>query len=511
MRMRRSTNNSSQKNEPRQEQFIIYTTLQMKFKFVTAIALTAMAMISCSEDTGGIGASLTDESDKLEVTTGFFNATSRSVLADSVFSRDFDCFLGMVKDPETGAYVKSEFMAQFNMLEDFKLPEKSSILSILDDEVIADSCELWLYLDRSDCYGDSLTPVKINVLELKEPMSDTKTYYSSFDPKREGFIREDGLRKSMSFSLANLTYSDSIRNLSSYGDIARISINDPYTDKNGKKYNNYGTYIFRNYYEHPEYFKNSYSFIHSLCPGFYFEVSDGLGVMANISEIDMKIYYRFKKDTTTYYADMTSCSTEEVLQTIHVINDRQALQRLVDDDRYTYLKTPAGIYTEVTLPVDDITLSHPTDSLLSVSMAFQRSNNVTTSNYPLSVPSSILMIQKDSLYSFFEHETIFDYKTSFMATLSQNAYSFNNIGNMITLMAHLKAEGLKSDPNWVTNHPNWNKVLLVPISTLSTYNSSGIQSISAVANEMGLSSTKLVGGKDHPIEIKVIYARFRKE
>ena len=35
----------------------------MKFKWITAIAITAMATISCSEDTEGIGASLTDEND----------------------------------------------------------------------------------------------------------------------------------------------------------------------------------------------------------------------------------------------------------------------------------------------------------------------------------------------------------------------------------------------------------------------------------------------------------------
>ena len=76
----------------------------MKFKWITAIAITAMAITSCSEDTEGIGASLTDENDMLEITTGSFTAYTRSIEVDSVFSRNFDCHLGMVKDPETGAY-----------------------------------------------------------------------------------------------------------------------------------------------------------------------------------------------------------------------------------------------------------------------------------------------------------------------------------------------------------------------------------------------------------------------
>ena len=33
----------------------------MKFRLFTAIAITAMAIVSCSEETAGIGKSLTDE------------------------------------------------------------------------------------------------------------------------------------------------------------------------------------------------------------------------------------------------------------------------------------------------------------------------------------------------------------------------------------------------------------------------------------------------------------------
>lgn len=483
----------------------------MKFKLMTAIAVSAMAIISCSEDTESIGTSLTKETDKLEVTTGIFTATSRSILADSVYARNFDCYFGQVKDPETDSYVRSEFMAQFNMLENFSLPDKSTVISTYDGEVAADSCEIWLYFDRSACYGDSLTPVKLNMLELSEAMSDNKTYYSNFDPKANGIIREDGMKKSMMFSLANLTYKDSLRYTSGYADIARISVNSPYTDKSGKRYNNYGSYILQSYYEHPEYFKNSYSFTHMVCPGFYYEVSDGLGVMAKITEIDMRIFYRYKQDTTTVYGAIMSSSTPEVLQTVRVINDKKALQRLVDDESCTYMKTPAGIYTEVTLPVDEITSAHVTDSLLSVSMAFQRINSgLSDIKFPISVPSSILMVEKDSLNSFFEHETMYNSSNSYMATLSSNTYTFSNINNIITLMAKKKADGLKSNPDWVAMHPDWNKVVLVPIATTTTTDSYNNTTISAITNQMGLSSTKLVGGSGSPIELKVIYAKFRQ-
>ena len=478
----------------------------MKPKFLTAIAFTAMAIISCSVDTDTIGSTLTNETDKLELSTGVFNAFSRSVLADSVYARNYEVYFGQVKDPETGTYVKSEFMAQFNIQEDLKLPELSKILS-KDEEgkVVADSCELWLLFNKSSCYGDTLASLKMNILELDRPMADSYTYYSNYDPKAEGYIRKDGLKKSTAFCINNLTYTDSIRNLTSYADMARISLSDPYIDKNGVTYNNYGTYVLRNYYEHPEYFKNGYSFIHTLCPGFYFELSDGIGVMAKIDEIQLRTYFHYQSDTTVYVSYLSAASTPEVLQTTKVTNDKAALSRLVNDENCTYMKSPAGIFTEVTLPVDEITQSHTTDSLLSVSINFTRENSNISSPYMFDIPSSIIMLPTDSLRSFFEEEKSYDYKSSFIVSLSSNSYQFSNISNLITLLSSNKAKGLASDPDWVNKHPNWNKVMLVPVS-ISSSSSSGV---AVISNQMGLVSTKLIGGPNKPIEMKVIYARFK--
>lgn len=516
MPTRLSTNSCSDKEQPgRTNNTKQDTHLHMKPKWMTAIALCAMAVTACNEDTLEIGSSLIDENDLMEVSTGIYEATSRSVLADSVYARSYDCYIGNVKDPETGAYIKSEFMAQFNMMEGLELPPEETICASWNEHVAADSCEIWLYFNKDACYGDTLVPLKLNVLELKEPMSDNKSYYSNYDPKSEGYIRQDGIKKSMAFSLANLTYKDSVRNLSTYADIARITLNDPYTDKNGHTHNNYGTYILRNYYEHPEYFKNSYTFTNRLCPGFYFEVNDGLGMMANLQEIDMKVFYSYKPESTKINAALTTSSTPEVLQTTQIINDKAALQRLVSEDECTYLKAPAGIYTELTLPVDEIKLQHANDSLLSVSLALQRLNSgIQDNHYLFDAPEDILMVMKDSVYKFFEKGETINYESNYYSTLLNNQYDFGNIENMVTKMAQNKSNGLKEDPNWVANHPNWNKVLLVPITIITNVSSTTTNTANSVSltisNEMALSTTKLEGGpKGKKIEVKVIYAKFK--
>ena len=51
----------------------------MKFKYITAIALCAMAFVSCDEEAATIGDSLTSENDKLIVSTHTFNVPSLPV------------------------------------------------------------------------------------------------------------------------------------------------------------------------------------------------------------------------------------------------------------------------------------------------------------------------------------------------------------------------------------------------------------------------------------------------
>ena len=486
----------------------------MKFRLFTAIAITAMAIVSCSEETAGIGKSLTDEDDKLQVSTGIFEAHSKSLVIDSIYAQNFDCFFGQIKDPETGTYVKTEFMTQFNLLEGVKFPSKE-LMVVEDGQVIADSCEIWLFFNKERCYGDSLVPLKMRLQELIEPMDDNLVYYSDYDPEEAGYIREGGIDKKQMFSIVNHTYSDEARSSKGYGDIIRITLNDPYIAPDGQSYNNYGSYLLQTYYDHPEYYKNSYTFVHKVCPGFNFKIEDGLGVMANINDISLRLYYHYKKSNDAFSNTMMAfAATPEILQTCHVTNDKEGLKELAADNSCTYLKTPSGIFTEVELPVMKIMEGHHNDSLLSVNMTFQRMNSELFENeYLLKAPSMVLMIQKDSLFSFFEQEKTYDYRSSFVSSLNKNTYSFTNMGNIVTLMFRDMFVGSLLDPDWEKKHPDWNKVVLVPVTTILSAaqktNTAGAATatVNGICNNLALTSTKLVGGNT-PIKVNVIYAKF---
>ena len=193
------------------------------------------------------------------------------------------------------------------------------------------------------------------------------------------------------------------------------------------------------------------------------------------------------------------------------MNDDNAIKNLAEDNSCTYLKTPSGIFTEITLPVDDVKYGHENDTLNTAKLTLTRINNNNHGEYSLEAPTTLLMIPKDSLYSFFENGDIVDYQKSYVASYnsSYNNYVFNNISSLITYMYNIKKEGLAANPNWLSEEKNkdWNKVLIIPVSVVTNSSSQIVK----VTHDMSLTSTKLVGGPDNqngPIQLSVVYSKF---
>ena len=477
-----------------------------KLMYMAAVAFATMAISSCDEETLNIGNSLTQDNDKLDVSASYFDVQTRTIIADSVLSLSNTCYFGKVKDPETGTDVISEFTTQFHLLENTYLSPDEKIVGRYDGKAAADSCDIILYLQSPFKSEDNLTAMKMRVHEMSEPMQEGRRYYSNYNPITQNMLREDGIKKDKVFSYENLIDVYSNVDL----DYIRITLNQPYTDTQGNTYNNYGTYLMRQYYEHKENYRNSYAFIHNVCPGFFFQITDGLGFHSKVSDIGLRIFYRIQGDTAVTNNQLTLAGTKEVLQTTLVTNDKQALKKLADETEHTYIKSPAGLFTEVTLPIQAIKQGHENDSLIASKIVFQRLNNESTDYRLFSIPSALLMVQKDSLYTYFENNSIPDNTLSYYAAFgasNPNTYTFSNISNLITALWEKREQGMKEDSSWETKNPDWNKVVLVPITT--TLSNSVVTN---VENDMSLSSTRLVGGPNNPnspVQISVVYAKFK--
>ena len=488
-------------------------------RLLTVLVIAALTFAACDDTTEGIGGSITNKIDNINISNSAFNVTTKSIVADSVLSRNNTGLIGKMKDPETGNYVKGDYMTQLSVLPTFSVDTLDYIKQANNGSIEADSCYLLVSYNAS--YGDTIAPMKVTAYEMTKPMAEDKEYYSNYDAfkDKEGWVSENNQHWSSNYNLSN---TSDVKNF-------KIYLNKEYK-KDGKTYKNYGSYILQTYEKHPEYFKTNFKFLHNVCPGFYIKNVGGTGNMAKIWNTELIFYWTRHK---TINKDSTAVSigynrfdgTEEVLQLNKIENDTENLKKLAskDQEKCTYLKSPAGIFTEVTLPIEDIMKGHEKDTLNTATISFPRLNNENEDNpYNFATPSTILMVQKDSLKSFFEKSKLADSRTSYTASYSstgtyKNAYTFQNIANLVSAMYKNKGKG-----------ENWNKVVLVPVNVITT--TQGYTTvISKINHDMSLASTRLIVGTDDPdkdyttdkktgkkvasgpIRIKVIYSKFKEE
>lgn len=495
----------------------------MKIKYITAVIVTLMlTMTACEDTTDVIGTSLIGDVDKLHIEADTFDVASETIPTGPVLSRSINAYLGRIKDPETNNLIKGDIMIQFNTRNNFNMLAENLITSRdADNKVIADSCEIRLYY--KSFVGDSLAQMKVTAYEMSKPMEENTLYYSSFDPMTAGYVKTDAFQQSRTYTLQDHTQSVADRTSSDYTPNIRFVMNGKYTDKNGVTYNNFGTYIMRKYYETPENFRDVYKFIHNINPGFFFKTINGIGSMAKIYSAQLFVHFRYSNGGTETKASTAFVSTEEVLQTTTFTNEEETLEKLINDQTCTYLKTPAGLFTQLTLPISDKTVvvdgvsklirgietGHQNDSINTAKLEIFRKNNQVQTFYSLGIPQTLLLVPLDDLESFFISNKVADYNTTFLASYSstRNSYTFNNIAGLINMMIKKKKEGTISE--------NWNKVVLVPVTTeySKTSSSSSVSVLSKVMHDMSLTSTRLMKGTDtdSPIKLSIIYGKFSEQ
>ena len=479
-------------------------------RLLTVLAIAALTFAACDDTTEGIGGSITNDIDNINISSAVFPVATKSMVSGAVLSRNNSGLIGKMKDPETGNYVKGDYMTQLGVLSSFDV-DTVAIKQANNGSIEAYGC--YLLISYNANYGDTIAPMKVTAYEMTKPMAEDQEYYSDYDAFKNGWVSESNQHWSSNYNLSN---TSDVKNF-------QISLNKPYT-KDGKTYNNYGSYILQTYAKHPEYFKTNYKFLHNVCPGFYIKNVGGTGNMAKIWNTELIFQYR--RQYTTKAKDGVTDSiivdslynrfdgTEEVLQLNKIENDTENMKKLANQENCTYLKSPAGIFTEVTLPIEDIMKGHEKDTLNTATISFPRLNNADEDNpYNFATPSTILMVQKDSLQSFFEKSKLADSRTSYTTSYSRtgtykNAYTFQNIANLVSAMYKNKG---KSE--------NWNKVVLVPVSII-TVTQGYTTVITKINHDMALASTRLKRGvittdsngkKTSPIQIKVIYSKFKEK
>lgn len=445
----------------------------MKKSFAYILTLL-LCLVSCDDNTGALGGSIIPDQDVITIDTATYWATTKSIAVDSVLGKTSKVYLGRFTDPQTSAVFEADFIAQFNCEEGGK---------VFPDSIPGDSAiKVELRLFFTTYFGDSTNTMTAEVYELNSTLQEGKKYYTNLDPT-QFYNPEDEPLATKVYTVKDYTLEDS-----------ELNDSEHYTNVNIPLPAEIGTRMIKQYRENKELFANASNFIEHVCKGFYVKIAQGDGTVLYIDQASLNIHFQDTKSDSIFVTQFAG--TEEVLHANRFNTKKETLLPLIEDNSCTYLKTPAGIFTEVELPINDIVANN--DSINSAKIIFNCYHDTYDTPYKFGIPQTLLMIHKDDMQAFFEKNKLPDGISSFHTTYNStyNHYEYSNIARLITYCNSKRAEDGEEE------NPNWNKILLVPVTTIS----SNLQIVN-FRHDFSLNTVRLVGGKD-PIKIRVITSRF---
>lgn len=454
------------------------------------LGATLTIFMSCNDTIDKLGLSIQPEGDRVSVGTDTLFLTSSTVRVDSVFSKTKHPILGEYIDPVFGS-VRSDYAGEFYYPENLAFKDGAEIDSVM------------LTVSYTSMLGDSLAPMQLAVYKLNERLPRGENY-TNFDPTANADMSVK--LGTQIFTGRNNTYRTEIYQSGvETVEIKVYEINTPLPKSLGQS--------FLDEYNKPDHgvFKDSDTF-NEFFPGLYVTTDFGNSTILNVNLTSLKVFYNYldkggssTKTDTIRSEEWRLNITPEVTQINHV--NSQIDLPLDTPDFGTYVKSPAGLNTEISFELSklsDILSNSALNQAKFTVYALPEANDDET--VKLSPPESLLLINKDSLQTFFEKRQLPNYVTSFISFFDANTYSYN-FGNVSALINYYSKQH-KDNPE----KPLDQKYLLVPVDVTSTIVgetmfSPGSQEITDVYNQMKPSAA-ILDNRTGKLRLDIIYSSF---
>ena len=560
----------------------------MKAKYAL-IALLAITFFGCDDNTAGLGLGMFPGSDQDingKLTT--FPVTTESIHAGQIYAMSNIGYVGKFTDDLFGTY-QAGFLAELNCSKGMTFPgvynyEKNTSLDSKNKptqtmvgeggdpidkeglefvynngELIGNIHTIELYLWYDSYFGDSLTASRLSVYKLGKELSEDDAYYTDINPEEFYNPLEKPLG-TKAYTAVDLSIKDSIRNLSTYVPSVHVTFEDKAAKEIGKK-------IIEEAYKAGANFDRKT--LKEAIKGLYVKSDYGDGTVLYIDQIQMNVVYKcYAVDTitgsilqrkvihdgeskdSTYYGYRMFTSTREVIQANSLNNEKDAIQACIDNPDWTYIKSPAGIFTQVTLPIGKINSQLDGDILNAVKLGIPIYNETNNKKFGMSVPRSVLLIRKNDKDDFFKNNKLSDGIISSLfdnssSTSSFTQYTFNNITQMINkcLADSTAAQKEIDDKGFIMvsipdpDDPKgpkieqkveeigiwkelteWDKFVLIPVlvtkdsSSSNNYYGNGSSQIISIQHDLKPSYARLKGGTNpaNVLQLEVVSTSFKK-
>lgn len=560
----------------------------MKAKYAL-IALLAITFFGCDDNTEGLGLGMFPGSDQNingKLTT--FDVTTESVHAGQIYAMSNIGYVGKFTDETFGTY-QAGFLAELNCSKGMTFPgvydyekgtsfdsnnklthtmvgeggndiDKKDLEFVYGDDgkIIGNIYTIELYLWYDSYFGDSLAASRLSVYQLggdgKEELNESNAYYTDIVP--EEFYNPENLLGTKAYTAVDLSVKDSIRNLSTYVPSVHVPFKDEVAKEIGKE-------IIKKAYKSGANFDRKA--LKEVFKGLYVKSDYGDGTILYVDQVQMNVVYKCyavdsingkilpkkvvkegESQDSTYYGYRMFTSTREVVQANSLDNDKEAIQACINNPEWTYLKSPAGIFTQVTLPVSEIAETLQGDTLNAVKLGIPIYNQTSDKKFGMSVPRSVLLIRKKYKDTFFENNKLSDGITSSLFDYSSytnnfTEYTYNNITQLINdcladgereaaekellkgpiTLKITDSEGeiidqsVSSIEEW-EKYSDWNKVVLIPVlvtkdsSSSNNYYGTSSSQVISIQHDLKPSYARLKGGTNpnNKLKLEVVSTNF---
>lgn len=439
------------------------------------LGLGITILSGCSDDLNLVGSTIQPDGDKMPVYVDTFQMQATTLLMDSVYARTTSGLLGEFYDPLYGN-VKSDYICQFYCPEDFKFKKEP-----INGQI--DSVDFKIIYQNSAWVGDSLAPMRAQIYQVTKELE--RDFYTNFDPLEYCDMTQSlGMQ---TYTAYDNSVPDSVRthkdNNGNYTYTPTITIRMP---------KEFGQKFYDESIKNPGTFSSQENF-NKFFQGIYVTNTYGSGNILQISFSSISIYYKFnmkgsQDQDSTVLTSETFNVTKEVLQ-LNRFKSTDLSPLLEPSDSIAYLKTPAGVYTQLTIPAQDI-VDRIGDRIINNLPLTMKALPQEDWQWALPAPANLLLLPKDSLSTFFVNNKIEDKKTSFLASYnsSSRSYAYENISKL--MQEHIK------------NNPDKDLILLlVPVERITaqsnSYYGQSQPYTTAINNYLLPSGVKLLKTKDN--------------
>ena len=475
--------------------------------FITIVLLLATLVVGCQENNSiSAGASTLPDndirvmSDTFAVTSQLDSCVAISLTPDSFLLGECDTHFGTIK---------ADILTQLACPEGFVYPG--------GETAVVDSICLYLYY--KNWYGDGKTPLGITVYEMdKQSLQENASYPNNLQISDYCSLAESAHIVTDSKIVVPATPSDS--SYSSQNDTYVPTIRIKLTDEFAQRF-----FAIKDF--------DSQKAFNQLFKGLYICTDFGASNVLYINDITMTVFYHFTMnraqlndtiihDTRSFYAN------EEVRQVNRFTypNRQSILQQYSQVKDTNYIVSPANIYTELTVQMDEI--YNQIDAQLGDTAAYRvyinRADLTVDVLYSDSVtgrprdnwdtPASYMMlIQKENMAEFFSTNKTPSDSVAIITSLSATTDSLSNVIYQYSYdLSDMLTKQIRSEQK-----VDQLTFVLVPVA-ITTNSSTGailsvkpLQTISATRIR---SANKLETSNDSTIppqmDIEVVYAGFSK-